>query len=600
MLNPASAIFGGSGAAGTLRPGANPGTPDDFRHEPKLRQAVSGISGEDAYEQWHARAQFIALQAKEVAQVYKSPVALARYAHASLAADEQELAEIAARQALEMIAGDSNSVAVSAEKSVPDLSAAASAAWALILCDQSAIAEDYLAKLPQSSAIALMRAGLAVDGGRFDVALALLVDAESSAARSLRGYAYLKSGSPVLAIRSLRSALAADATNADACITMALAFWQLGAQRKAINFARRASQLAPGRKDIGLTLIDLLTDSHELSQAEAEIQHVRDTGVADDPELLIRRARLRSLSGDLTRCAALLRRAEAMAKAANEAATAANISGQLTLIDFTSANIDRTEAVRRIRRLRRDFSHNPPLADMLSTLSTRSSMLSEIKRAYADVEENASTDERLMLKMQIARLECRFEDLAGLVREWAKSEPFNSLAANSEMMWSAYVSLDWASAAGKGKRLLQRFGYDSGLANNVAYVSVLAGRTDLAERALKLIDPEEIASRYVLRATRGLVRVAQGHAQEGLRDYRKAAELTERIPDAPIERARMMVSQGLALRVIEALNGADSLQVRASALPAVSLPTDWAQIPELRCLQWVCQRLGYEWPPFVR
>jgi len=596
----ASALTLGAGAAPkTSRLGFHPESFGDFRHEPNLRNSLSGISSEDAYDQWLDRARFVAERAKlSVETGGRSATALARLAHAYLAADEHYLAVPAATEALDTVIGRLTLASGNEQASSSDVPAVVAAAWALVLSDQGNLAKSRLSQLPPSLPVALIRATIAVDAGDLIDAIQLLAGVESPEVDCLRGYVLLGLDRPQEAIHELRKAISAGKGNADACATMAAAFWRLGSRRKAINYARQASQLAPGRKDISLALIDYLTNSLELVPAEAEIRSVLNSGVEDEPELVIRRARIRALSGDADRCIVLLRRAESMAKASDNLELSSFAMGQLTLMEYAVRNIDRAEALRRIRKLMGEFPQDISLAIAFSTLCVRSTMLKELRAVY-DAHKDDSSDEQLRpLTMHLAYLEGRYEDLARMAAEWSRTEPLNSTAADLAVLWTAYVTLDWAAAAHKGVSLLQRFPHDVSLANNIAFMSVLAGRPDLAEKALCGVESKAEGRRYVLLATRGLVEIAKGQIQDGLRNYRRAAELAERDPDGQVDRAEVIVAQGLALRLIGAYDEVSSA-MRAGALPGVSLPANWRDVPQLRIMQWLCERTGCEWPPFI-
>ena len=131
-----------------------------------------------------------------------------------------------------------------------------------------------------------------------------------------------------------------------------------------------------------------------------------------------------------------------------------------------------------------------------------------------------------------------------MATEWSTAELLNPAAANSAMLWSAYVSLDWSKAARTGASLLRRFPYDATVANNVAFLSILAGKVALAEKALDGIEAKSYEKGYVILATRGLVDIAKGELQEGLRSYRRAAELAEKDIDGSVDERRLFWRRG--------------------------------------------------------
>lgn len=600
ILRVSGLAFGACGAPEAPRPGASPERFEDFRHDPELRRSLLSISSDDVYTQWLERARYVAERARLAVEAGEtSATALARLAHAYLAADDPYQAAPVATEALDgVIQSVAQSGLPASQESSFDVSAAVAAAWALILAGQSRLAEGRLSQLPANLPIALIRATIAADAGKYEDAIRFLSIHESPEVEFLRGYALLRLDRPQEAIHELRKAISAGAMSADGCATMASAFWRLGSRRKAINFARQAARLAPGRKDISLALIDYLTNSYRLEAAESEIQSVLRSGVEDEPELVIRLARIKALSGDTARCIALMRRAEGMAKASEDMKLVSFVAGQLALLEYGTHRIDRAEGLRRIRKLMREHPEDLSLAIAFSALCVRATMLKELRNVYDRHKVRASESQLRPLALRIAYLEGRFEDLAQIAEEWSRDEPLNSSAADLAMLWSSYVSLDWDAAARRGASLLQRFPYDGSLANNVAYVSVLAGRLGVAERALRDIVSKSKIKSYVILATQGLVKIAKGQIQDGLRDYRQAAELAERDADGQVSRAEVIIAQGLALRLNGAFSEVSS-SMRAGALPAVSLPSDWPDIPELRLMQWLCERTGSEWPPFI-
>ena len=338
--------FGRGGVPETSRPGIHPESLDDFRREPATRGSMLGVSSEEVYARWLERTKYVAERAKsDVEASGRSATALARLAHAYLAADEPYLAAPAATEALDSLISPALDASAKLQTAVPaDVPAAVSAAWALILAGHSNLAEERLAQLSSSVPVLLIRATIAVDTGRLLDALELLRDVDSPGVASLRGYVFFRLNRPQEAIRELRKAISSDVRNADACVTLAAAFWQLGSRRKAITLAKRAAQIAPGRKDTTLALIDYLTDSYELAAAEAEIRAIHQSGVDDEPDLVLRGGWIRALSGDLDRTTALLRRAWGMARASKDSGLTAFTEGQLTLLNISAV---RSTAVKR-------------------------------------------------------------------------------------------------------------------------------------------------------------------------------------------------------------------------------------------------------------
>lgn len=587
----------------TPRPGGDPGRPDGYRRPAGKGISAAGDPGDATGARWRSRARYEAERARELVQASgRTPTALARLAQACLGAEEPQQAVLAATEALDSIVSgyERGDIFPGGQYSV-DVSVAVAAADVLILAGQRTLAEERLAQLPPSLPVLLLRATIAVDAGRLAEALELLADDEardSPLAGALRGWILLRLDRPQAAVRELRKAVSAEPGNEDSCLTLAAAFWQLGSRRKAIALARQAAALSPGRKVIRLALVDYLTSSGELRAADDELRGIVQSGFDDEPDLVLRRARVRLLAGDTDRGLTLLRRAAGMGQSSGDEAAAASASAKLALAEYGHGRIDRAEATRRVRRLRTAYPESIPVANAFAAMCVRTPMLPELRQVRESLRAQASGRQLMPVELRIADLEGRYEDLAAMAGDWAAAEPLNPAAANFAMLWTAYVSLDWAGAAERGASLVQRFPGDAVIANNAAYLSVLAGKLSLADRALGSIDVTVADQRHEILATRGLIDIAKGNLQAGLRGYRRASELAEKGAEGSIRRAEVSLAQGLALRLLGSCGEASSA-LRAGALPAVSLPANWPEISEFRQVRWLCEQTGCKWPPFV-
>lgn len=592
MLTSAGAMFGNSTTSDSIRPGARPDAPADFRREPDARQWLSGCSTDDVYNQWVVRAKYIASQARAVAtQVGDTPAALARLAHASLTAGDVDAAVSAALETFDKL-----SVLAQTTSDIP---AAISAAWVLILSDKADLADARLADVSPSPSVTLMRAGLAVDAEESRRALSLLESSDFPEAHSLRGYVHLKLDDPQRAIRDLRNAWQEGNPSPDVAANLATAFWRIGSRRKALKYARTASRLAPGRKDISLMLIDYLIFSNEIEAARSEIRSILAEGIAEAPELMIRQAQIALAMRDTRRALGLLRGAESMARASDELQLASQISGRIALVERYSTQLPRRLALGKVRSLLSQYPEDLNLALIYSALCDRSSMAFGILKVLDEFAHYQPSSDLLPVRAQLARLEGRFEDAADIAAEWSKAQPFDPIAADLSILLRAYVTLDWKSAGRAATSALRRFPRSPYLINNAAYILVLAGRPESAARVMQLMDADDYNTNFVVLATRGLIEISRGDIQPGLKLYRRAAEVAENTADGSVDRALVTLYQGMALRLIGAFDEVSGIAIRAGALPPVSLPNDYGDIPEFKLLQWVCERASCVWPPVL-
>jgi tetratricopeptide (TPR) repeat protein len=594
LIYPGLAMFGEIASPASRIPGFRPTESDDFHREPIAKRTPSRSSGEETFSHWLEGSRSIAEQAQATAQAQPdSPTALARLAHAQLAAADRVSAELAALRSLDI----SLRLYRSSPEASIDAPAIVAAAHILIVLDKFDVAQSRLADFPPSLPLALMRASLAANTNRPREALDLLQGFEFADAASLRGYVYLLIDEPQKALTELRSAYRTADASPNICAHIATAFWRLGSRRKAIRFARQASRLAPGRKDVSLMMLNYLIWSGEFEDAQREISKILSRGAAEISELLVMQAHIAFTQGELPRALALLRRGASMAKRSGEEILAAEISGRIALLRRTMAKISTMQALQNIRDLMTAVPGNIALVRMFADLSERASAAPELRRRYEEVASRAQASDLLPVEVKLAYLEGRNSDVASIAVRWSKSEALNSFASGTGMLFEAYRTQDWQKAGLMAQSLVRRFPNDYRLANNAAYILVLAGKPQQAERVLEGIRSCDDLPEYVLLATRGLVSIAKGAVQLGMNLYRRAAELAERGPDGAINRALVTEYQGMVLHLLGSYDLISDISIRAAALPPVKLPENWEDVPEFRVLQWACERAGCEWPP---
>jgi tetratricopeptide (TPR) repeat protein len=594
LIYPGRAMFGGIVSSASRMPGFRLAESDDFHREPFAKKTPTRSSAEDTFSHWLEGSRSVAQQAQMTAQAHPdSPTALARLAHAQLAAADGSSAELAALRSLD----SSLKLYRSSPGASIDVPAIFAAAHALIVLDKPDVAQSRLADFPPSPPLTLMRASLAADANQPQEALDLLQDFEFGDAASLRGYVYLRIEEPQRALAELRNAYRAVDASPNICANIATAFWKLGSRRKAIRFARQASRLAPGRKDVSLMMLNYLIWSGEFEAAHREIDGILSRGAAEIPELLVMQAHIAFAQEDLHRALGLLRRGATVAKRSGEEVLAAEISGRIAALRRTMGRISTAQALQTIRDLMTGSPANIALIRIFADLSERASLAPELRRRYEEVASRTEASDLLPVEVKLAYLEGRYSDVASIASRWSKSEALNPVASGLDLLFGAYQSQDWQKAALVAQSLVRRFPNDSRLANDAAYLLVLAGKPQQAARVLEGVQACDVLPDYVLLATRGLVSIAKGDIQLGMSLYRSAAELAERGPDGAIYRALVTEYQGMVLHLLGSCDLAGDISIRAAALPPVELPENWEDVPEFGVLQWVCERAGCNWPP---
>lgn len=240
-----------------------------------------------------------------------------------------------------------------------------------------------------------------------------------------------------------------------------------------------------------------------------------------------------------------------------------------------------------------------PLLLIRAAISDCKSDAEDLASHYNRVAAYADAWNLRVVEFHISFLRGDFEEASAKCAQWASEEPLNQYAAGIDLCLSAYTQ-DLPTAARKARQVIRRLGtHIPFLSNNAAFVLALAGEARLAERVLSGI-PKEIASiDFTIQATRGLIAIAQDQLQEGMRHYRRAAELADCGHRGYIDRARMAINQGLALWLLGITNSDIDIAARAASLPHVDLPADWENIAEFQFLKWACTKAGCPWPPML-
>lgn len=525
------------------------------------------------------------------AQFPESPAALARLAHAELAAGSSKAAIESAIQCVDLVCR----LIASEDEDAFDLGSVFGSIKVLMYYRQHDSVAEILGKLPSHSLLTRIRAELAADAGDWEQALSYLSGVSSPESKRLRGYLYLQTGRPDLALTQLRSAAQESPDDAKVIMNMAIAFWRMGSAKKAVRFAKRAQMLAPRDIDVLSGLVGFLIATGRPDTAEHEIATLLKDGVVETPGLLVTRAKIALVQNQVPRGRTLLNRAQQEYRLRGQNQQAAEVQGNLIMlrafVHELSLDSARTEIGKMLQR-------NPEIpvlvaiyADLMSTVS-----MANLLRPYIISLPSDTTDHlALSARARYAYLECRFDDAAELYDLWSRADHFNRDAASQAFLLKAQVFDDFDDAADLAVQALSRFSWTPGLANDAAYVLALAGRPDVARKALKPVTTWT----YVLKATSGLVEISDGNIDAGLRLYREAAALAEDDPDSSAVHALMMLHQTCGLHRLGVMTNPNQIALVAMALPQVELPDDWEQLPHFRLLYEIALRHGWNWPMVV-
>lgn len=451
---------------------------------------------------------------------------------------------------------------------------------------------EYLSEVAPQRALEVFRAALYVDRGDLDRALAILQDLDAAGAATLRGYIRLAQNQPAAAIAELRGAIRRVPDDADALVNLAYAYRQLGSLKKSLRYARQANQVAPGRQDVAHFLLDELIEAGQLEGAKLEIRQIQSRRVQESADFLVLQARVAHGLGNRSRAIGLLRRAEA---ASTSDRHKTELRANIASLQASFGELDRNDALSTLRACLAAEPQSLAIAMMLSDSLHLCSEADELRSVLQLLRLGGHSEQELLpIRTHLEYLAGDFEATRDLALEWAKADPTSAPAAALACMLTGQLSDDWPSAANLAALALRRIPGSSWLRNDAAYVLALAGR---AYEALGVIEGADL-NQFVPAATKGLVLVAAGKVQEGLRQYRRAAEMADIQADDATGRTLMTVHQAAALRRL-GISAKDLQDVRAAALPPVGLPTGWEDYPGFLLLRQVAQSHGWPWPLMV-
>lgn len=575
---------------------ARPRSLDELTRDSGMVAENGGISSrsdvtdvEILIEEWSANAQRTALQAISIAESHSdSPAAWTRSAFAQLSAGDFVAAREHSERAISLAQRDE------LKDSEFDVPAVVGAIRVLSTLVSAQDLISVIEELPSNTFLTGVMASMAASIGDLDRALVLTSQLPVGEAASLVGYIHLQKNDLSTAIHNLRKAIYFNAQDVDAHFNMAIALFRSGSPKKALRSAGIAWHLSPGRLDFRNFYFELLALTGRWEILKHQVLKLRDAQAQDTPEILVAEARLALVEENRDRALVHLKKAEQLAMEHGNSQLAAEFKGNQIMIGHSANKLTRDSARRQLTQLLESKPESIGLADMLSMLIIRKSEARFLDR-YLEVHRDSQSSLAYSFRSRVAYLECRFDDYLLEIRTWGKMYPSDGDALIALISAEGHFDDDWPRAATIAKQALKKLPRSAFLANQVAYCFALAGQPHAAEAALNTA-PEW---NYRLEATRGLVKISLGDVLGGLKNYRKAAEMVERVPGAEFDSILMGIHQGLALRRLNLLNPENERLIKAAALPVVSLPDDWEEYPAFAALKLVADRHGWSWPPLL-
>ena len=539
-------------------------------------------------EMIHTEAERSRDRAVRLAATVRTSTTLAALAQTHAMLGESELAIAAAREAIDLSVGTSDGVAIWL-----DTSSVRIAAEILLRFDEAKCAYDALSRAPMTESLCLTFTSAAAAIGECEEAENALKPYDSAMVAASRGYLRTCWGDYRGAVKYLRQALREDPNDADSLLNLAISLWNIGATQKATHTALRATRSAPGRKDISQLYLELLLAHKDVNRLTHEIATLRKRKVVADAKFLEIQARTLILKDDVSRAIPLLRKAAEEAKREGDKATEGRVLANLVRFNRVLGRISREQASQELRELLSQFPDNDVVAVNYAELAWMRHEAAPLRKVLPQLENNTTEIRLAFLRHQIASLEGDNDAAAAAASEWFRLEPNNVMAAIVAVVAIGIGQGRWGEAIVVAEHALQQFPDDLTLVNNSAYVLAMGGR---AEEAINLLEP--IAEdNFVLNATLGLAYLAHGDVETGMRLYRDAAILAEKIH--PVGRSLMGVYQALIVRQLGLVKDRPPLMIEAMSPAPVDLPDDWRERPDFLRLQAICIQNGYDWPPCI-
>ncbi len=539
-------------------------------------------------EMIHTEAERSRDRAVRLVATLRTSTTLAALAQTHAMLGESEPAVAAACEAIDLSVGASDGVATWL-----DSSSARIAAEILLRFDEPKYAYDALSRAPMTESLCLTFMSAAAAIGECEEAENALAPYDSAMVAASRGYLRTCRGDYQGAVSYLRQALREDPNDADSLLNLAISLWNIGATQKATRTALRATRSAPGRRDISQLYLELLLAHKDVERLTREIAMLRKRKVVPDAKFLEIQARTLILKDDVSRAIPLLSSAAEEAKREGDQATEGRVVANLVRFKHVLGRISREQATQQLRELLSQFPDNDVVAVNFAELAWMRHEAAPLRKVWPQLENNTTAIRLAYLRHQIASLEGDNDAAAAAAAEWFRLEPSNVMAAIAAVVAIGIGQGRWGEAIVVAEHALQQFPDDLSLVNNSAYVLAMGGR---AEEAINLLEPIA-GDNYVLNATLGLAYLAHGDVETGMRLYRDAAILAEKIH--PVGRSLLGVYQALVVRQLGLIKDRPPLMIEAMSPAPVDLPDDWREQPDFLRLQAICIKNGYDWPPCI-
>jgi tetratricopeptide (TPR) repeat protein len=448
----------------------------------------------------------------------RTPTALARLAHAELAAGNPQIALEVAR-----------SIVAEAGSSEPDTPALFTAAQMLAMSGHGDEAETVLETISAEPAVTPLFASLAVARGELDIALARLSNEQSAVVQAIRGWVQLQRKAYPAAIHDLRAS-AVECPDFRTYVNLGVAFASVGAFAKAIRATETAIGLAPWDLIPRFNLVAYRVATGQYGEADSELQRIRQDHPTDLRAAFLR-AWLLARVDNLPAALHELSRARSSQAGWRAAPTErAELASTIAYLEYRLGKRNRKEACQVIHRELVKTGHRSlVIAGLLAGLMTSTRDAGKFAAVYEALERVNSREALLGLATHLAFLECRFDDALKLVNEWSTSDPLSEPALTYLTWLTAEVAHDFEKAAAIGAAALRKIPSSTGIANNVAYAYALDDKPDLARRYVRLTLPGPVRC-----ATEGLISVVAGKVDEGLQAYENGAQMAEQRGDAAL------------------------------------------------------------------
>lgn len=496
----------------------------------------------------------------------------------------------AAREAMDLSVKNSG---VAGAATWVDAPSARIAADVLLRCGDPSYAYDSFQRAPMIESLSVAFAEVALALGKVIQAEEALEPFDGPTAVSFRGFIHAYKGDHARAVKCLRQAVNEDPADVDSILNLAISLWNLGSTRKATQAALRATRLAPSRKDASLLYLDFLLDQQDTKKLSKEIGLLKSRKVVPDAKFLeIQACALLLLRRDQPNPTAirLLSEAAEAAKSEGDQLTEARTRANLVRIKYALNRLDREQASRQLVDLMAKFPRNDAVAVNLAAVARTPDEASELRKFLSQPDDSTTPIRRAYLWHQVAMLEGDNDGAGKAAIEWFELEPNNPMAAVAAIVAVGIGQTRWLEAIKVAEYALEHFPGNTSVVNNAAYVLAMGGR---ARDAIRLLEP--IAGEYyVLKATLGLAYLALGDIDKGMRLYRNAAEMAEKVD--PELRSLMTAYQALVVRQLGLVDSMPQEIIAATSLVPVALPDGWEKQPDFLRLHNVCVKNGYDWP----